>query len=954
MGVVLKGHDEDLGRDIAVKVLHKELAERAEALQRFVEEAQIGGQLQHPGIVPVYELGLMADERPYFTMKLVKGRTLASHLEERKSPAADRRRFLEIFESICQTVAYAHSRGVVHRDLKPANVMLGAFGEVQVVDWGLAKVLSRGGTADERKAREAHTLRTVLETVRSDGSGSGTDSIVGSIMGTPAYMPPEQASGLVDQLDERSDVYSLGAILCELLTGAPPHVGKQEEILVAAARGRTDDAHARLDGCGADLELVELTKECLLAAPAARPRHAGVVASRVHDYIVSVEERADAARVDAAVQRRARKLTAALAATVLLAGLGGGAAWTSVRNERSARRLADATRQRELSESVSEALAEAAVLQGRSRWPEARVAGERARTLASAGDADPALHARVEEVLTAIERGEREQTEREALERDTAAFLAELAEIRFPDGGTDWPDAARIYAAPFENHDLDVDAGDVEDVAARFRGRGLGAEVALVLDSWTRARRSAGDEEGALRLLELAHLIDEDPVRGDLREAIANEDTEMLLSLVESSPHEQPPETLNLLASALDRLNQREAASRVYETALMHHPDSFLLQSSAGELLRNGSVADMELAVECYSAAAALRPEAVEVRHRLGYVLNDLGRYEQAARAFESALIRRPGDGLLLYRLAWSQLHMGEHDRALRNFERSLETAGGMWWEPILNQYYGRALREIGEPERALPHNELAVRLRPTNSQFLNELGFTRQAIGDMEGAEEAHLEATRAAPNIVFGVLHLARIRRVLGKLDQAEEDLERAAELRPSFWVADLHRGLLMRDRGDLEGALAYIRRSLELADAPGPFMELAFFLATCESEDLRDAAEAVRLAERAVAFEHGNAYTFAALGVARYRAGDAEGGLASLERWAASRRLPRRGKAHELHVVSKIHLAMALERAGRKDEARGILDEARMERGPISGNASVNRRITELIREAEELLH
>ena len=117
-------------------------------IRRFVEEAQIGGQLQHPGVVPVYELGSLADRRPFFAMKLVKGQTLAALLAGRASPADDLPRFLAIFEAVCQTVAYAHARGVIHRDLKPSNVMVGSFGEVQVMDWGLAKVLPRDGAAD--------------------------------------------------------------------------------------------------------------------------------------------------------------------------------------------------------------------------------------------------------------------------------------------------------------------------------------------------------------------------------------------------------------------------------------------------------------------------------------------------------------------------------------------------------------------------------------------------------------------------------------------------------------------------------------------------------------------------------------------------------------------------------------------------------------------------------------
>ena len=159
MGAVLKGRDPDLGRDVALKVLRDDLRDNADMVRRFVEEAQIGGQLQHPGIVPIYELGTFADRRPFFSMKLVKGHTLAQLLEDRRDPTDDLPRFLSIFEAMCQTIAYAHARGVIHRDLKPSNVMVGRFGEVQVMDWGLAKVLPRGGVADDAKAGKADRRR---------------------------------------------------------------------------------------------------------------------------------------------------------------------------------------------------------------------------------------------------------------------------------------------------------------------------------------------------------------------------------------------------------------------------------------------------------------------------------------------------------------------------------------------------------------------------------------------------------------------------------------------------------------------------------------------------------------------------------------------------------------------------------------------------------------------------
>src|SRR5262245_30804277 len=140
MGVIVRVEDRTLGRTLALKVLRKRYRDDTDIRQRFLDEARIAGQLQHPGVAPVHDVGTLVDGRPFFTMKLVKGETLSDLLHRRASPADELPRLLQVFQAVAQTIAFSHSRGIVHRDLKPANVMVGAFGEVQVMDWGLAKV----------------------------------------------------------------------------------------------------------------------------------------------------------------------------------------------------------------------------------------------------------------------------------------------------------------------------------------------------------------------------------------------------------------------------------------------------------------------------------------------------------------------------------------------------------------------------------------------------------------------------------------------------------------------------------------------------------------------------------------------------------------------------------------------------------------------------------------------
>ena len=229
VGEVLKVIDRDLKREVAMKRLLPHSAQQEDALIRFIEEAQATGQLEHPNIVPVHDLGVDADGRLYFTLKYVQGQSLKQVLRGRKENSAledgvtYRERFsavrmIEILIAMCQAMAYAHSKGVIHRDLKPDNVMLGKFGEVLVMDWGLAKAI---GQIRDKREHATDTVR--VKTSRSEDDSSQT--IEGSIAGTPAYMAPEQAAGKISELDQRTDVYALGAILYEMLSGEAPYRG---------------------------------------------------------------------------------------------------------------------------------------------------------------------------------------------------------------------------------------------------------------------------------------------------------------------------------------------------------------------------------------------------------------------------------------------------------------------------------------------------------------------------------------------------------------------------------------------------------------------------------------------------------------------------------------------------------------------------------------------------------
>ena len=353
MGIIQKIWDGDLQRYLAKKViLARTGGEEAEVdpvmLARFLEEAQISGQLEHPGIVPVHEVGVDEEGHVFFTMQLVKGRELTEIFElvRREREGWSTTRALGVILKVCEAMAYAHDKGVIHRDLKPANVMVGRFGEVYVMDWGLAHVL---GDRSKRKSNRSSTTMLTLDYAReqADGAGDSMRTMDGDVIGTPTYMSPQQARGRISELDVRGDVYSVGAILYSLLAGRAPYVepGTQRGAVAVLTDLLSGPPKPVLE-IAPDVpgELVAICEKAMARDLKDRYRNMQELADDLRAFlenrVVQAFETGAVAELKKWVARN-RGLAAALVATVVLA-LGGLGAVVFV--EARGRRAADAQR----------------------------------------------------------------------------------------------------------------------------------------------------------------------------------------------------------------------------------------------------------------------------------------------------------------------------------------------------------------------------------------------------------------------------------------------------------------------------------------------------------------------------------------------------------------------------------------------------------------------------------
>ncbi len=994
VGVVLRGRDNDVGRDVALKVLLEQHLRSPELVQRFVEEAQVGGQLQHPGIVPVYELGLQADNRPFFAMKLVKGETLAVRLAARQDPHADRRALLAVFREVCRTLAYAHSRGVIHRDLKPSNVMIGNFGEVQVVDWGFAKVLQKGGVADERLLRRAERHVTMISTVRS-GAGS-TASIAGSVMGTPAYMPPEQAMGRVEDLDERSDLFCLGAILCEILTGAPPYGGGASEVMTAAAEARLDAAHARLDACGADQPLVALCKRCLEPLPQDRPASATVLADEVAAHLATAEKRAHEMRLEALraqeqaeQQRRARRQTTLVGGSVVaLLVIAAGAYF-----------LHDAARtrrERDRRGAIEAALQDAERLRSAQRWPEALAAAERAIGL---GDGGAVARGIREEAAEATARAKREALE--------DAFLAELEEIRAQCGEAAVPGDNRgrwsaddagasglSFAAPADPSaaheaaatDAATDAAyqaafqrrfaSVEAAAEVLKGSRHAPEFAANLGFWCWMRKvKLGTQRADWQAIDrVAREVD--PGNGDVRDALISGDADALLALAGERGDRVPLALAEQVGLALTELGRAKEALAFLRRQHARAPGDFWIHLRLAYAARKAG--DHDLAVRHGMAAVAARPAHAMAWHTLAHARQDGGDLDGAIAAYGKSLALDPSQVHFHLCLALALENKGDLDGAIAAMRTVLERSADKL--ALRYMFLGQLLEDKGDTEGAVAavrsaieadptsagaynqlgllqtrrlhrHDEAAVSFRmafehrPDFGGYLSNLGTALKNAGDSAGALAAHRRAVEVSPDLALAHVGLGNALGEAGDLDGALAAYGRALELEPETAHAYEGIGGALLAKGDLDGAIAASGRAIELD--PGlvpPHVNLGRAL-----HRKGDHAGALASFRRHIELEPASAAAQQEFGVALAEAGDPDGALAAFRR--AIELDPRQAVSHyslgvELHRKGDIEGTIAaLEKAIELDpahvHAHRNLANILIERGDPDGAIALLRR-------------
>ncbi len=680
IGQVWLARDGDLGRDVALKELRSERSGDPAVLSRFVEEAKITGQLEHPGIVPVYELSKHSqNQQPFYTMRFVRGRTLseASKAYHQKrlagqAGALDLRGLLGAFVAVCNAVAYAHSRGVIHRDLKGHNVVLGDFGEVMVLDWGLAKVVGTTGpdgqglAADESLRHRAEPASTTSATppVMLQEFGSRDQTLPGEVLGTPGYMAPEQAEGRLDRIDHRTDVYGLGAILYEILTGQAPFassatsVGLTRVIHEPALRPRQAVASTP-----PALEAVCL--KALAKQPQERYSSADELAHEIERFLADEPVAACREQLSTRLSRwgRRHKTLAASAAALLLTALvalTGGTLLLGQANAETQRQRDEAQRQRDLAQEnfqkARQAVDDYLIKVSESTLLQSPLPG-----------LQPLRKQLLESALQYYQEFVRQRGDDPALQAELAAAFFRVGKI-----------AAEIGSKP-------------KALTSFQRARDL-----YEMLSQSKPENTSFQSELAKTYIEIGLLQSQ---TGQPTEAIHTIEHAVEMATTLSSANPSDTSFRSALATAYRRLGFVQQESGRWKAALQSCEKSLELLDQ----LARGNATDIQL----QKGRAAAHHNLGYLRHMASKPAAALRDYQQAIDIWESLTRENPADTELRSGLASSYANLG--------------------W---LHSLTGRPTRALQAYEKSLAVRQQLARDNPTVTRYQTELALIHTSLG--------------------------------------------------------------------------------------------------------------------------------------------------------------------------------------------------------------------------------
>jgi serine/threonine-protein kinase len=820
-GTVYKARDTELDRTVAIKIPRAGNIPRPEDMDRFLREAKSAAQLKHPSIVALFDAG-QSDGTCYLVSELVQGATLAERLSGKRFSF---RQSAEFIAEVADALHYAHQHGVVHRDIKPSNIMLDLEARPHLMDFGLAK-------------RAADEITMTLE---------------GQVLGTPAYMAPEQARGEVKKVDGRSDIYSLGVILYELLTGELPFRGQTRMLLVQVMQDEPRPPRRLNDQVPGDLETICL--KAMAKEPARRYQTARDFADDLRRWLKGEPIQArPVGRIEKSWRWcRRNPARAALAACALLLLVGGVTAGFWYQEVRADRLRQSIQAERDIAAALQESetlLKQAETLTDNPYHWEATLTAvlsalKRAEAFAdrNTGPADPALAEHM--------RGLRGRLEEEEKDRQMLAALTrirmERAEKKAGENEFPFADAVPKYRAAFERYGLPVTLSPAQ-VAAGIRGRRAPIQAALLagMDVWLHMPGVTDSDRAWLHAVLAA--ADDDPWRRQVRDADRRGDRAALQGLADREETlGQSPATLELLSRTLGSMRGDESGIRLLRRAQERYPADFWISHDLALALLHSKPPRPDEAISYFRVALALQPQNAGVHLNLANAFSAKRDLPGAIAESRKAVALDPQYFIAHYYLAKALYEKGdraEADHAVRialaldvpknpefhhfagvvayekrdlvaasaAFRRAIEVAGpGAEFGP--RYMLGKCLHDLRDLPGAIEQFQKAVALDPKSALAHNVLGNALRQAGDLQGAITTCEKAIELDPQFVEAYANLGGTLVAKRDLPRAVTVLQKAVEINPDFPEALCNLGIALRNQGEFIKALAHLRRGDEL---------------------------------------------------------------------------------------------------------------------------------------------